>query len=300
MTVGVAAAFFGGVLTLLSPCSAMLLPGFFAYAFASRRRLLGRTGLFYLGLVTTLVPLGVAAASVGVFFNANRALVTSVGGGLLILFGLLYLAGIPLPLPRMHREAGTSALGVYLLGATYGVAGGCTGPILGSILTLAAMAGAPLYGGALLAVYAAGMALPVALLAVLWDRLRLGQRRLLRARALHIGGWSVTSGQAAAGLLFMAIGLLLIVTDGTSDLGGLLTAQQDIGVESWLSSVGGPVLDAAVLGVLSLLVALATVPALLRWRGTTGARAPKHAPMASSGVESGERHGETADADPDR
>ena len=48
--VGYLAALLGGVLALLSPCSAMLLPAFFAYAFGSRRRLVSRTGVFYLGL----------------------------------------------------------------------------------------------------------------------------------------------------------------------------------------------------------------------------------------------------------
>src|SRR5215204_2637917 len=60
------AAFFGGVLSLLSPCSALLLPAFFAYAFQSRRKLLAKTSIFYLGLATTLVPLlgmGIAAVS---------------------------------------------------------------------------------------------------------------------------------------------------------------------------------------------------------------------------------------------
>ena len=50
------AAFLGGVLSLLSPCSALLLPAFFAYAFQSRRRLSEKTVVFYVGLATTLVP----------------------------------------------------------------------------------------------------------------------------------------------------------------------------------------------------------------------------------------------------
>jgi cytochrome c biogenesis protein CcdA len=50
------AAFLGGVLSLLSPCSALLVPAFFAYAFQSRRRLLAKTVVFYVGLATTLVP----------------------------------------------------------------------------------------------------------------------------------------------------------------------------------------------------------------------------------------------------
>jgi cytochrome c biogenesis protein CcdA len=45
------AAFFGGILSLLSPCSALLLPAFFAYAFQSRKDLLTKTAIFYLGLL---------------------------------------------------------------------------------------------------------------------------------------------------------------------------------------------------------------------------------------------------------
>jgi cytochrome c biogenesis protein CcdA len=40
----------------LSPCSALLVLAFFAYAFQSRRRLLAKTVVFYVGLATTLVP----------------------------------------------------------------------------------------------------------------------------------------------------------------------------------------------------------------------------------------------------
>ena len=57
-------AFFGGVLSLLSPCSALLLPAFFAYAFQSRRKLLAKTAIFYLGLAATLVPLGMGISAV--------------------------------------------------------------------------------------------------------------------------------------------------------------------------------------------------------------------------------------------
>ena len=74
-----------------------------------------------------------------------------------------------------------SAVSVYLLGMVYGLAGFCAGPILGSILTVAALSGHPFTGGALLAVYALGMAVPLFVLAVLWDRFSLGSRRWLRA-----------------------------------------------------------------------------------------------------------------------
>jgi cytochrome c biogenesis protein CcdA len=52
------------VLSLLSPCSALLLPAFFAYAFQSRRDLLAKTAVLYLGLAATLVPLGMGISAV--------------------------------------------------------------------------------------------------------------------------------------------------------------------------------------------------------------------------------------------
>ena len=51
-------AFAGGLLALLSPCSALLLPAFFAYAFGSTGRLVTRTVIFYAGLIAVLVPVG--------------------------------------------------------------------------------------------------------------------------------------------------------------------------------------------------------------------------------------------------
>ena len=64
LEVSFAAAFAGGVLSLLAPCSALLLPAFFAYAFTSRTELFGRTLLFLAGLCTVFVPLGLGASFV--------------------------------------------------------------------------------------------------------------------------------------------------------------------------------------------------------------------------------------------
>ena len=75
---GLAGALVGGILTLLSPCSVMLLPAFFAYAFTSPSRLIARTGVFYLGLITTLVPIGVLAGTVGAFVSTNRTMLVTV------------------------------------------------------------------------------------------------------------------------------------------------------------------------------------------------------------------------------
>src|SRR5699024_4427103 len=93
MNIGYLGAFLGGALSLLSPCSALLVPAFFAYAFADRVRLLMRTGVFFLGLATTLVPMGVAAGSIGALFNEYRDLVVLIGGLLMIGLGIAQIVG---------------------------------------------------------------------------------------------------------------------------------------------------------------------------------------------------------------
>ena len=73
-------AFVGGVLSLLSPCSALLLPAFFAYAFPSRGQLLLRTVVFYLGLITLLVPIGLGIGALGSLFLERRAELSLIAG----------------------------------------------------------------------------------------------------------------------------------------------------------------------------------------------------------------------------
>lgn len=254
-TVGLAAAFLGGVLTLLSPCSVMLLPAFFSYAFSSPGLLVVRTSTFYLGLITTLVPLGMLAGSLGAVISANRSVLVIAASVLVIGLGLLQLVGVPLPgLGRLDGHSGASGLSVYLLGTVYGMAGLCAGPILGAVLTLAAVSGSALYGGVVLLTFAAGMVAPLLVLALLWDRIpQLGQ--WLRPRQLTIGSWSNAWASVIGGAVTVLLGVLLLVTDGTMAVPGVLTAEQQIGVETQVMSSIGAVPDAAVIGAAVLVLA---------------------------------------------
>ena len=56
-------AFLGGVLALLSPCGALLLPAFFASTVGTGPRLWTHAAVFYVGLVAVLVPLHVAVVA---------------------------------------------------------------------------------------------------------------------------------------------------------------------------------------------------------------------------------------------
>lgn len=234
MTLGLTGAVLGGVLTLLSPCSVMLLPAFFAYAFSSRSHLFAMTGIFYLGLITTLVPLGLLAGSVGAFFSVHRSTIITVISVTVIALGLAMAAGVPMP-ALMRGETGSrspdSPLSVYLLGTVYGLAGVCTGPLLGAVLAMAAFGGSPLYGALLLLAFAAGMVVPLLLLASIWQSVPT-VRWLVKPRELVIGRWRNTYTTMLSGLFTAAVGVLMLLTQGTTALGGLLSADTQSGLES--------------------------------------------------------------------
>lgn len=223
------AAFFGGILSLLSPCSALLLPAFFAYAFQSRGELLTKTLVFYLGLAATLVPLGMGISAVSSLFYGQRSLLINIAGTLIILLGILQLTGRGFgfgPLSRLGgRVRGGSGSGsvasTFALGAVYGFAGFCSGPILGAVLTVAASSRLPVQGAGLLAVYAFGMAAPLFMMALLWERLELGRRSWLRGREVALGQLRFHTTNLISGVMFVVLGAVFIVYEGTASLGGV-------------------------------------------------------------------------------
>ena len=221
------AAFFGGVLSLLSPCSALLLPAFFAYAFQGGE-LVKRTGLFYLGLAATLVPLGMGISAVSTLFYGYRNVLIPAAGAMIIAFGVLQILGRGFtvgPLARMQGKVQGDTVGAtFALGAVYGFAGFCSGPILGAVLTVAAASGQVLQGAGLLATYAAGMAAPLFLMALLWDRFDLGHRRWLRGREVSLGPVRAHTTSLISGLMFILLGAVFIVYQGTSAFEGFYDA----------------------------------------------------------------------------
>ncbi|MEU8563841.1 cytochrome c biogenesis CcdA family protein [Streptomyces cyaneofuscatus] len=267
--IGYFAAFLGGLLALVSPCSALLLPAFFAYSIDSTSRLLARTGIFYAGLATTLVPLGAAGSYAGRLFYGHRDALVTGAGWLIIALGVAQIVGLGFASKRIAALSGrirpTTAFSVYALGAVYGLAGFCAGPILGSVLTVAAVSGSPVYGGLLLAVYALGMAVPLFVLALLWERFDLGRRTWLRGRTVQLGGrFQLHTTSLLSGLFFIGLGALFLVYDGTTALPGLLGVDASFAVEQWAQKLGERVSDAVLLGAVVLVVLL--VLGVRAWR----------------------------------
>jgi cytochrome c biogenesis protein CcdA len=230
-----AGAFLAGILSLLAPCSALLLPAFFAYAFTSPTQLLGRTLIFLAGLCTIFVPLGLGASIISLLLIEHRSTTILVAGLLLIGFGVLKLIGRGFSVDLVPPEAtarmrgGHGLLAVYGTGLAYGLSSGfCAGPLLGTVLTLAGTAPSPAAGALLLFTYGFGTAAPLFLIALFWDRFHLGERAWLRGRPIKIGRFEVHTQDLLAGVLLILLGAGFIAFQGASALTGYYV---DLGLE---------------------------------------------------------------------
>jgi cytochrome c biogenesis protein CcdA len=242
------------------------LPAFFAYAFQSRRKLLVKTAVFYTGLAATLVPLGMGISAVSKLVYGERSTLITVSGLVIILLGVLQILGRGFDLGPLSRLAGRirgeSAGATFALGAVYGFAGFCSGPILGAVLTVAASSGQIFRGASLLAVYALGMVAPLFLIAALWDRFDLVHRSWLRGRELSWGRLRIHTTNLVSGIMFVLLGSVFIAYGGTSALSGLYEAYGAVdaayAAEQWTRSFANSVPDALAI-VLTAVLILAVV-----------------------------------------
>lgn len=270
MEVSLITAFLGGALALLSPCSALLLPAFFASTVGARLGLLAHGAVFYLGLIITLVPFGLGIGALGTLIMTERGLVIALTSLLLVGFGIAQMLGLGFDLSRIlpgaaglqsKASAGTGFVRTLLLGAAGGIAGFCAGPILGSILTLALAQGNPWSAGGLLAVYGAGMVVPLMIIAALWQRLGTRGRGILRGRAFTVFGRQLHTTSVITGLMITAVGVLFWTTNGLVSLPSLVPTDVLMRFQERSALLVNPVFDLIV--ILVLLVA-----ALAAWAAT--------------------------------
>lgn len=199
-----------GVLSVSSPCTLPLLPGYLGFMTGvsnARGTAAGAAGLFVLGFVLVFTALGAAASGLGSLLLVHRELLDRAAGVAIILLGLFVL-GLARP-PFLVRErrpllervrpgpGGALLLGVaFALGWTP-----CVGPVLGAILVLASDQGTVAAGAGLLLLYALGMGIPFLVMALLMDRVRGVTSWLSRhGRVINAGG----------GVLLLAMGGLIL------------------------------------------------------------------------------------------
>ena len=287
MDVGLVTAFLGGTLALLSPCGALLLPAFFASTVGARTRLLGHGAVFYAGLLVILVPLGVGAGALGALFVSQRETIVVAASVLLIVLGLAQVFGMGFDPSRLMPGAdavrsnaarSTGLVKSFLLGMVGGIAGFCAGPILGAVLTLAAAQGDAVASGTLLAIYGAGMVVPLMVLVASWQRLGARGQRALRGRGFTIKGRDFHTTSVATGVLIVLVGVVFWTTNGLLGAPEIVPSDAVWWLNTRASLLSNPIVDIAAVLVIAALVLVAWHRARARHRRHEAASETANAP----------------------
>ena len=167
-------AFAAGLVSFLSPCVLPLVPvyllqmaGTASGTFGGRRVTFAHALSFVAGFSVVFILLGASAGLFSFFVQDNLRTLSRIAGVILIIFGL-HLAGV-IRIPWLARTYQADLpgsrrrgyIGSALIGASFSIGWTpCVGPVLGSILTLAATTSTAAQGAALLAFYSLGLGVP--------------------------------------------------------------------------------------------------------------------------------------------
>ena len=217
------AAFAAGFVSFVSPCVLPLVPGYLSavsgVSVAEMQQGEGRKSsillpaiVFCLAFTAVFVALGMVATGLGSTLRDNRDTLDKIAGGLIIAMGAFFVM-TPF-IDRFNREWHPTALlaragtgGPLIAGAAFALGWTpCIGPTLTAILNAAAVKDTVGQGGALLAVYSAGLAIPFLLSAVAFDRATT-VFRWLRDRYVVI--------TAISGVILIAMGVLIFTGELT-------------------------------------------------------------------------------------
>ncbi|MFY0612664.1 MAG: cytochrome c biogenesis protein CcdA [Hyphomicrobiaceae bacterium] len=176
-----------GLISFLSPCVLPLVPPYLGYLGGTtisqvsaddqmddavwRRVVLGSI-FFVLGFTTVFVGLGAGASAFGQLIQSYQEPLSKIAGAVIILFGLHFLGVFRIGL--LYREAryeanvqGASLAGAYLIGLAFAFGWTpCIGPVLATVLAVAASEDSVARGVQLLFVYSLGLGIPFVLAAV--------------------------------------------------------------------------------------------------------------------------------------
>jgi uncharacterized protein YyaL (SSP411 family)/cytochrome c biogenesis protein CcdA len=205
-------AFLAGILSFLSPCTLPVLPAYFAQGFhAKKGEILIHSVFFFFGLATVFSIFGMGATVVGSIFREHRLLFTQIAASVIIVFGVLEIfgkgfSGLNIYLKGDHK----TPFGSYLFGTVFALGwSACIGPILASLLLLSATSGTVFKGMALLFIYALGLAVPLMLVSLFFDRIR-NKRFWTFIRGKEIS-FSVLKKQIRLHSTYLISGIVLIV-----------------------------------------------------------------------------------------
>lgn len=217
-TASLITAFLAGTAALFAPCCVgVLLPAYLASVFRTKTKIFLMTFIYYLGLLTVFLPLGLGVASLGEAFSRYHNVIFTLGGIFMVILGISLILGknFMLPIHVKPQLNGHDFGSLYILGIFSGIATTCCAPVLAGVLALSVLPGSWLLGGIYSLVFVTGMVVPLFILAVLADRTNLlAKFQLLRRRVNYrlVGKEiSVNLSHLISGILFVFIGILVLV-----------------------------------------------------------------------------------------
>ncbi len=186
LEVSIGAAFLAGVISFLSPCVLPLVPPYLCFITGTSLEELSRSGdkvsvqwrrtmlaavLFVMGFSTVFVAMGASASVIGQLLQTHMILLARIAGVFIILMGLNFLGVFKLGFlnheARYHSQSRpVGLLGSYAIGLAFAFGWTpCIGPVLATILTIAASEQDVAKGAGLLGVYSLGLGIPFLLAA---------------------------------------------------------------------------------------------------------------------------------------
>ena len=176
-----------GFVSFLSPCVLPLVPPYLAYLGGTTIERMGDSGAdnseaarrtiiaalcFVAGFTTVFVGLGAGASAAGQVIQTYKGVLSTVAGVVIILFGLHFLGLLRIPLLYAHagietEMKGAGLAGAYVIGLAFAFGWTpCVGPVLATVLALAANENSLKAGVTLLLLYSLGLGVPFVLAAV--------------------------------------------------------------------------------------------------------------------------------------
>ena len=185
MTTTLSIAFVAGLVSFLSPCVLPLIPGYISYISGTsfdkindkkRNLVVIKTIFFTLGFSFIFIALGSTASFIGKFFLSNSNIFRITAGIIIVLFsiqliGIFNFNFMNKDIRIFTKQYSNNLAFPLLVGAAFGFGWTpCIGPILGSIITLAALEENIGKGILLLSFYSLGLAIPFIISGVLIDK----------------------------------------------------------------------------------------------------------------------------------
>ena len=185
MTTTLSIAFVAGLVSFLSPCVLPLIPGYISYISGTsfdkindkkRNLVVIKTIFFTLGFSFVFIALGSTASFIGKFFLANSNIFRVIAGIIIVLFsiqliGIFNFNFMNKDIRIFTKQYSNNLAFPLLVGTAFGFGWTpCIGPILGSIITLAALEENIGKGILLLSFYSLGLAIPFIISGVLIDK----------------------------------------------------------------------------------------------------------------------------------